>query len=161
MKTYARSYFTGQSRCIYLFFALACFLSETALFAQVAGGSISGTVRDQSGAAVPEATITARHLATGTIRTTTSSGQGTYRLPALPPGQYEVRVEKTGFQTEVATGLNLTIGQEAVFNSVLQVGAVAETVSVTAEAPQVETTSGSLSGLVEAKIGRASCRERV
>ena len=134
-------------RFVILFYLIQGLLA----YGQVTGGSISGTVRDQSGGAVPEAAITARHLATGTMRTTTSGVQGAYRLPALPPGEYEIRVEKTGFQAEVATGLNLTIGQEAIFNSTLQVGAVAEVVSVIAEAPLIETTSGSLSGVVEAK----------
>ena len=151
MKTQARQLLSRKDCCRYGLLVLACFLQGTSLFGQVTGGSISGMVRDPSGAAVPEATITARHLATGSIRTTTSGAQGTYRLPALPPGEYEVRVEKTGFRTEVSTGLNLTIGQEAVINPTLQVGAVAEVVSVTAEAPIIETTSGSLSGLVEAK----------
>ena len=144
--------FFGDREGLSLFLLVFAWVIPAAvLFGQATGGSISGTVRDQSGAAVPEATITARHLATGTVRTTTSGATGTYRLPALPTGPYEVRVERPGFRTEVATGLNLTIGQEAVFNPTLQVGAVTEAVSVTAEAPLVETTSGSLSGLVEAK----------
>src|SRR3990172_1502090 len=122
-----------------------CFFQGTLLSGQVTGGSISGTVRDPSGAAVPEATVTARHLETGFTRSTTSGMQGTYRLPSLLPGAYEVRIEKTGFRTEVSTGLTLSIGQEAVLNATLQVGSVAEVLSVTAEAPLVETTTGSLS----------------
>ena len=144
-------FFGGREGLSLFLFVFAWVIPAAVLFGQATGGSISGTVRDQSGAAVPEATITARHLATGTVRTTTSGGTGTYRLPALIPGEYEIRVERTGFRPEVATGLNLTIGQEAVFNATLQVGAVAEAISVVAEAPIIETTSGSLSGVVEEK----------
>ena len=63
-------------------------------------------------------------------------------------GNYELRLEHAGFQSQVRSGLTLTVSQEAVLNFTLQVGAVEQTVSVTAEAPLVETTSGSLGGLV-------------
>jgi len=63
-------------------------------------------------------------------------------------GSYEVRVEQSGFQTEVRSGFTLTVAQEAVINFTLQVGAVTQTVAVTAEAPLVNTTSGSVGALV-------------
>ncbi|HLA40035.1 MAG TPA: carboxypeptidase-like regulatory domain-containing protein, partial [Candidatus Glassbacteria bacterium] len=116
--------------------------------AQLPTATILGVVKDSSGAVVPDAALTARSLETGQTRTATSAADGSYRLPALPVGAYEIRAEHAGFQTEVRTGLTLTISQEAVVNFSLQVGAVTETVSVTAEAPLVNTTSGSLGGLV-------------
>jgi hypothetical protein len=63
-------------------------------------------------------------------------------------GTYDVRAEHPGFQTKVQTGLRIAVAEEAVLNFVLEIGAVAESVSVTAEAPVVNTTSGSLGGLV-------------
>ncbi|MBI2815538.1 MAG: carboxypeptidase regulatory-like domain-containing protein [Acidobacteria bacterium] len=105
-----------------------------------------GTVRDSSGAVVPGTKITARSMETGQSRTTASAADGSYRLPALPVGAYEVRAEQSGFQTSVQTGLTLAVSQEAVVNFSLQVGAVEQSVAVTAEAPLVNTTSGSLGG---------------
>jgi hypothetical protein len=116
--------------------------------AQLPTATILGVVKDSSGAVVPDTTITARSVETGQTRTTTSTADGSYRFSALPVGAYEVRAEHTGFEASVQSGLTLTVGQEAVINITLQVGAVTETVAVTAEAPQVNTTSGSLGGLV-------------
>ncbi|OFV99114.1 MAG: hypothetical protein A3H28_15200, partial [Acidobacteria bacterium RIFCSPLOWO2_02_FULL_61_28] len=82
-------------------------------------------------------------------RTAISAGDGSYRFSALPVGSYEVRVEQSGFQAAVRSGLTLTVGQEAVINFTLEVGAVTQTIAVTGEAPMVNTTSGSLGGLVD------------
>jgi hypothetical protein len=78
-----------------------------------------------------------------------TDADGSYRLPALPVGNYELRVELSGFRTVVRSGLDLAVGQEAVVNVALEVGGLEQTVSVTAEAPLVNTTSGALGGLVD------------
>ncbi len=116
---------------------------------QLPTATILGNVKDSSGAVVPGATVIARNVDTGQTRTASSAADGSYRIPALPVGNYELRVENPGFQTEVRQGLTLSISQEAVVNIALQVGAVEQTVAVTAEAPIVNTTSGSLGGLVD------------
>ena len=116
--------------------------------AQLPTASILGMVKDSSEAVVPNATLTARNVETRQTRTTVTAGDGYYRFTALPVGNYEIRVEHSGFQSEVHSGLTLTVTQEAVVNFTLQVGAVEQTVAVTAEAPLVNTTSGSLGGLV-------------
>ncbi len=118
------------------------------VFAQLPTATILGVAKDSSGSVVPDVNVTARNIDTGQTRTTMTDANGSYRLPALPVGNYEVRAEKTGFQAEVQSGLTLVVGQEAVVNVTLQVGSVSQTVSVTAEAPLVNTTSGSLGGLV-------------
>jgi hypothetical protein len=118
------------------------------VFAQLPTATILGVAKDSSGSVVPDVNVTARNIDTGQTRSATSDADGAYRLSALPVGNYEVRAEKTGFQAEVQTGLTLTVGQEAVINVTLQVGSVSQTVSVTTEAPLVDTTSGSLGGLV-------------
>jgi hypothetical protein len=102
---------------------------------------ILGVVRDETGAVMPGATITARNVDTGLIRSTTSDGQGRYRLVALPAGPYEVTAELTGFQTVVRGGITLTIGMKASVNFDMKVAAVAETITVTGESPIVETAS--------------------
>jgi len=116
--------------------------------AQLPTATILGVVKDASGAVVPGASLTARNTETGQTRTAVSAGDGSYRFSALPVGSYEVRVEQSGFQTEVRSGFTLTVAQEAVINFTLQVGAVTQTVAVTAEAPLVNTTSGSVGALV-------------
>ena len=117
--------------------------------AQLPTATLLGVVRDTSGAIVPEATLTAHNVATGQTRTAGTAGDGSYRFTALPVGNYEIRVEHPGFQTQVRSGLTLTVAQEAVVNFTLEVGAIEQTVAVTAEAPLVNTTSGSLGGLVD------------
>jgi hypothetical protein len=118
------------------------------VMAQLPTATILGVVKDSSGAVVPDTTLTARNVETGQTRTAASAGDGSYRFSALPVGGYEIRAEHAGFQTAVRSGLTLAVGQEAVINFTLEVGAVTQTVAVTAEAPLVNTTSGSLGALV-------------
>ena len=131
--------------------AFLLFAATSSSFAQQTTATILGTVKDTSGAVVPEASMTARNLDTGAVRTVPTEGDGSYRLSGLPIGNYEVRAEHQGFQSEMRGGLTLTVGLEAVVNMTLQVGSTDQTVSVTAEAPLINTTSGSLGGLVDEK----------
>src|SRR6266446_809422 len=111
-------------------------------------GTILGVVKDNSGAVVPEATVTITNNETGLSRTVPSSADGAFRAPALPVGRYDLRIEKTGFRTEVQRGLTLEVGQELVVNASLQVGAVTQELVVSGEAPLVNTTSSSLGSMV-------------
>ncbi len=117
-------------------------------FAQLPTATILGVVKDSTGAVVPGVTLTARNTDTAQSRTTVSGGDGSFRFSALPVGTYEMRATQSGFKAELRSGLTLTVGQEAVVNFTLEVGAVEQTVAVTADAPLVNTTSGSLGGLV-------------
>ena len=133
--------------------SVVCFLFGVGVFAsfalaQLPTATILGVVKDASGAIVPGASLTARNTETGQTRTAASGGGGSHRFSALPVGSYEVRVEQSGFQTALRSGLMLSVGQEAVVNFTLEVGAITQTVAVTAEAPLVNTTSGSLGTLV-------------
>jgi Carboxypeptidase regulatory-like domain/TonB dependent receptor len=130
-------------------FSFCLLTMERLAMSQLPTATILGAVRDSTGAVLPGAGINAKNLETGLTRTSVSAEDGSYRLLALPVGAYEVRVELPGFRTEVRTGLTLTVSQEAVVNFALQVGAVEQTVAVTAEAPLVNTTSGALGGLVD------------
>ena len=129
---------------IVLSFLFGAGLFISAGWAQLPTATILGVVKDSSGAVVPGSTLTARNVETGQTRTAISAGDGSYRFSALPVGSYEVRVEQSGFQAAVRSGLTLTVGQEAVINFTLEVGAVTQTIAVTGEAPMVNTTSGSL-----------------
>lgn len=118
-------------------------------FGQEIGGTISGTVTDPSGAAVASANIAVRNLGTGEDRKTTTDADGSYRVPSLPPGNYQVRIEATGFRTEVRAGISLAVAQHAAIDVQLVVGAQTQTVEVTEAAPLIEATSSALSGLVD------------
>jgi hypothetical protein len=115
--------------------------------AQVAA-SLSGQVMDQSSAAVQSATVTARNVDTGMVRTTASDVQGRYELFSLPLGPYEVRASKQGFSEGVRTGVQLVVGEEAKIDFTLPVGQVTQEITVNADAPQVSTTTADISGVV-------------
>src|SRR2546427_4110946 len=117
------------------------------VWAQVTA-TISGKVEDASGAAVGGAIVAVKNLETAAIRTVTTDEMGNYRLVSLPVGSQEVRAEKPGFRTTLRTGISLAVGQEAVVNLKLEVGELAQEVSVSAETPLVDTTTASVSGLV-------------
>src|SRR5262249_45577199 len=121
--------------------------------------SVSGRVEDSTGAAVPGASITVTSLETGAARTLRSDEAGTYRVLSLPVGRYEVKAEAAGFRTALQTGLSLDVGEAAVGNLKLEVGAIQDEVTVTGEAPLVNTTTASVSGLVgkeKSKICRST-----
>jgi len=123
-----------------------CFAVGT-IHAQVTA-SVSGRVEDSSGAALPGAAVTVTSLETGAGRTLRTDEAGTYRVLSLPVGRYEVKAEAAGFKSAVQTGVNLAVGEVAVVNLKLEVGAVQDEVTVTGEAPLVNTTTASVSGLV-------------
>jgi hypothetical protein len=119
--------------------------------AQISSAVMSGRVEDSSGAAIPAANMTITHLETGVSRTLTTDAGGNYRAVSLAVGQYEIKVEKPGFDTMAQTGINLVVGQQAVINFTMKVGQVQQEVTVTGEAPLVNTTTASVAGLVGEK----------
>ena len=141
----------NASSWIRLMLALsACGLATVPAVAQVSTGNISGYVKDTSGAAIPAfVTVTAKMVEQQTTRTAQTNAEGFYDLLALPPGHYEMTFEVNGFQKQTETGLELTVGQNLRVDSTLQVGSVETQVSVGAQAPLVDTTSATLSGLID------------
>jgi Carboxypeptidase regulatory-like domain/TonB dependent receptor/TonB-dependent Receptor Plug Domain len=124
-------------------------LLVVALRAQSSTGSMIGSVTDASGAAVAGASIAVKNVDTGVTQNTTSDAQGRYRVPELLIGNYEVQATQAGFQTVVRKGITLTVGSEAVIDITLPVGQSQQTVTVEAEASQVDTTSAAVASLVE------------
>jgi Carboxypeptidase regulatory-like domain/TonB dependent receptor len=112
--------------------------------AQTTGATLQGTVADEQGAVLPGATVTVVNVETGWSREAVTDTRGWYRAAALPPGRYEIRTSLQGFVTLVRAGLVLTLGQEATVNLSLSLASVAETVTVTADSPLVETTSNAI-----------------
>ena len=128
-------------------FLLILLVASGTVYAQV-NASITGQVADASGAPVGGVTVTVKSVETGAVRTTTTDAAGNYSVLSLPLGAQEVKAEKTGFKAAVRTGINLEVGQEAVVNLRLEVGELAQQVTVTEEAPVVNTTTASVSGVV-------------
>jgi hypothetical protein len=136
-----------------LLVAAAVLATPWSAWAQTDTGVIDGRVFDQTKAAVPGATITARNMATGFSRSAVSGEQGTYRIEFLPPGTYEVRAELANFSPATARDIVVQVGSSTTVDFPLAVG-VTETVAVTAESPLVQTTNSDVgqvitSGLIE------------
>ena len=116
--------------------------------AQTVSGRILGTVRDSQGAVMPNVSVTAKSLETGTERTTTSDASGGFSISSVPAGVYQVTGTAPGFQTQTRTGLTVTVGAALRVDLSMTVGAVEQQVLVTGEAPQVDTTTSTMAGLV-------------
>ena len=119
-----------------------------ALLAQGSTGTISGTVTDSTGGVLPGVEVAISNVDTGQFRMAITGDEGLYNAPQLAVGNYQVRAELTGFQTSVRRGIRLLVGQEAVVNLSLSIGAITEEVIVTGEAPLVNTTSSTLSEVI-------------
>lgn len=132
-------------RLIVFWTALICVSSGT--FAQ-GRGSISGTVTDSTGAIVQGAAVTATQADTGLVLTTTSSAGGSYVFPSLAPSVYNLSASHSGFEAYSERGLQLRADAALTVNIALKAGATSETVTVTAEAAQVDLTTGTLSQVI-------------
>ena len=108
------------------------------------GGTLQGTVVDDQGLALPGATVTLANIETGWTRTVVADDQGRYRAGALPPGVYQIKAELSGFASAIRERVPLTLGQELTVNMSLKVATLAETITVTADVPLIETTSNTL-----------------
>src|SRR5947207_7512390 len=113
-------------------------LSSGQIWAQ-ATAQISGTAKDQTGAVLPGVEITATHTGTGIARTAVTNESGSYVLPNLPIGPYRLKAELPGFRTYVQSGIVLEVNGSPAVNVILEVGQVAETIEVQANAALVET----------------------
>ncbi len=124
------------------------------VYGQGTSGTIAGTVKDASAAVISGVAVTIKNVDTGMTRTVSTDDQGRYHAPNLLPGNYELDAQTTGFRGEKRTGITLSVGQQAAIDFTLTVGTVAEQVTVTGEAPLVETTNATLTGLVDDKTIR-------
>ena len=109
---------------------------------------VTGTVLDQTNAALPGATVTATNTGTNAVRSTTTDGQGRFTIPALPPGTYTVVCELTGFTTEKAEHVTLTLGEWRMLEFNLRVAGTTEEVRVSEQAPLVDIQNTSVSSVV-------------
>src|SRR5919205_521540 len=94
------------------------------LWGQVVGASLFGTIRDESGSAIPDATVIVKNLETGATRKLLTDDAGRYAAPSISIGRYEVQAEKQGFAAQVKTGIDLLVGQNTTVDLMLTVGQI-------------------------------------
>src|SRR6202140_262833 len=140
---------TAVSRLLFATFMLLLF--SVFVLAQSTTGRILGTVTDPSGAAVAGATVVVTDVQRGTSRTVTTDQSGSYAVPDLQPGTYEIRVEVKGFKTVQRPSVQIEVATDVRADFTLQTGQVTETVTITEESPLLNTTSSTLGGTLSNK----------
>ncbi len=129
---------------------LSCGLAVRAVHAQTNTGTILGTATDDSGAAIPEATVTMKNLGTGEVRTVTTDASGEFAVPNLQIGHYSITVTHAGFATAQVTDTEVQVAQRATINPVLHVGSVSDKVTViAAETPLLNQASSSVGQVID------------
>lgn len=132
----------------FLVLLLFVFLVPSLLAQTADTGALAGTVTDSTGAVVPNATVTVTNADTGQVRTATTGAAGDYQINTLPPGNYHVKFEASGFQTVEVPAAKVTVTETAVLNQSLQVGAQAQEVTVQANVETIQTASSALGTVV-------------
>jgi hypothetical protein len=143
--------FQRSTTCRLVILIAAICVGSIGAMAQLATGSIQGTVTDKSGAIVPNATVTVTNPATGLSRKVTSNSEGLYDLPDLPPGTYNLVAEAAGFAKYATDGVVLTVNAERNLNVELNPGSSSETITVTSAAPVVDVVSSTVAPVVNAR----------
>ena len=128
------------------------FLSSAPLFAQGTAGRILGTVTDQSGGAIADATVTVTDIDRNVPRVLTTDASGEYNAPNLLPGNYKVRAEAKGFKTFERSGVILQVNAEVRVDVTMQAGDVSQTITVNEAVPMIETTNAEMSTTLQSSI---------
>ena len=128
--------------------AIAAILFCGPAHGQNISSSIGGVVTDTSGAPVSGATITVKNVGTGAVNTAVTDASGTYSVPALLAGTYDLTATKQGFETYTAAGFQLLSAQTARMNVTLHVGNVRQEVTVISQTPMVQTDSMGVSSSI-------------
>jgi len=135
-------------RRLVLFTLFVLLMVTSFAFGQQTTGQINGTLVDSSGAVVPNATVTAKNVENGLTRATKSTSSGAYTITDLPPGTYTLTTEASGFAKTVNERVPLLVGQSLTLNFTLKTGGANETITVTEEAPLIESTRSDIGGSV-------------
>jgi hypothetical protein len=147
----ASLYLFGRTTAVFLI--LAIFFSVPTL-AQVAGGTLSGTVSDTNGSGIPQAKLVIKNVATGVERTVATNADGFYTTVNLLPGSYQIAISATGFNSETRHGVTMSVGSQITIDITLRVGTISNKVEVTAAVPDVQLTSSDISAVVTANTVR-------
>ncbi len=135
--------------CRILIFAVLLLVLAKTTYGQTA--QITGRVADSSGAVVPGAVLTLKHMNTGTSRKTVSNQEGIYTIPFLSPGRYELTVQMTGLKSRKLEGIVLAVDQVARLDIALLVGEIVEAVTVQSTTPLLERETSSVGQVIENK----------
>jgi Carboxypeptidase regulatory-like domain len=135
-----------QFSLLFAFLVFLVFIPQS--HAQQTTASISGTVKDPSGAVLPQAQVTATNTSTGSVDKTVADAAGVYTFPSLRVGTYTISAEQTGFTTATLSGITLQIYQKAVVDIVMHVGGTAQTVTVQGSTALVDPSTASLGTVV-------------
>ncbi len=148
MKTSNRGSLLDRCTSLAFFTLLAAIFWGPCAEAQLTTAKLSGIVADKSGLSVPGADVSVHEIQTGYTQTVKSGTSGEYLFPSLPVGSYELSVDIAGFSSYLQKGIVLGVGQAATANVQLQVGAVSDQVTVTADASLVTTDSATVGQLI-------------
>src|SRR5712692_6589251 len=137
-----------KAKALFGLIGMMLFAGAGVMHGQVVNGTIFGTVRDSTGAVMTGATVSAKSLETGAVRSAVTDSSGTYRIVSVPAGDYQVEAAAQGFQTSIRGRVPVTVGAAVAVNFDLALGEIRQEVTVSSEAPQVNLTDASLGGLV-------------
>jgi outer membrane receptor protein involved in Fe transport len=137
----ARPYKKGVGFVCTLILSVICLLAGTPLLAQFDSAQINGTIRDQTGALIPNATVQIQNRDTGLVRQTVTNSTGIYVLSQIPPGVYKITASLAGFSSASRTGVELVVSQNTTLDFTLKPGSSTETVEVSAQSVTLDTTS--------------------
>ncbi len=146
MTSFVRTLSSATFRSVFLLLFL---IGPVAVWAQVVGGSISGTVTDSTSSRIAGAIVVVRNVETGTERKLITDSEGRYGAPSLTVGSYDLIVKRDGFTPERRSGVSLTVGQSVQVDLTLKIGAVSEQVNVVDTPATVNLTTQQTSGLVD------------
>jgi hypothetical protein len=135
--------------CVKLFLLAGLMSVVSATFAQDDVAAVTGTVTDTTGAAIPNAAVEVASASTGSVRTTVTSGAGTYYVGDLAIGTYQLKVNAPRFSTEQISDIELVVGQTRSLNVKLQIGSVAQQVNVVDTSAALTTTTAEIGGVIE------------
>src|SRR5580658_1817990 len=119
------------------------------VWGQIVGASLSGTVKDASGAGIAAAAVTVRNVETGAERKLVTDESGRYSAPSIAVGLYQVSAQKEGFTTQLQTGIHLAVGQVSAVDLTLPVGEFKQVITVEAAPSPVNMSTAQTSGLVD------------
>ena len=137
-------------KLLFLFLCLTTVLGLR-ISAQTTSGVMTGVIADSTGAVIPGAEITITNQGTGSTRTTATDAGGYYIVPQLPPGIYQIDVSKQGFAAEKRTGVQLEVNQSVTLDFKMSISSTGQTVTITGAPPMLNTTSSTLSAVVNHK----------
>src|SRR5262245_52794304 len=147
-QTQASTLFLKSFRAFIGIVILLTFFVPRFLFAQATGGSVQGHILDENGQPLPGATITATQTVTNVTRTVTSDNSGYYRISELKVGPYSFTVNLSGFATQVRSGVNILVGQQAQLDFTMKVATVEESIVVDEDVPVIEPTKTSIGATI-------------